>query len=101
MALRMPRLEIRDPAKAELHVFLTEHPETRETVLVENFSPHGARALSSHPWHHEDRVVAKAVKGSFLALGRVVYCTSLDHGHEGFTIGIEFFFPSGDLEERT
>lgn len=92
-------MEVREPAKLALRVSLTEHPETSEVLAVEDISRHGARAFALVPWHQGARVLAKAVKGSFMAHGRVVYCKPLDDVRGRFAVGLEFFSPMGNWEE--
>ena len=99
MPAQMPRMEHRAPAKAALSVSLLDKPETMETVVVEDISRHGARALASLPWRQGDRVLAKAVKGSFQAHARVVYCKPLEQPEGRFAVGLEFFQPTGQWEE--
>lgn len=99
MAAQMPRMEHRVPAKAALRVSLLDKPETTETVVVEDISRHGARTTATLPWREGDRVLAKAVKGSFQAHARVVYCKPLEQPQGRFAMGLEFFQPMGNWEE--
>ena len=99
MPAQMPRMEHRAPAKAALLVSLLDKPETTETLVVEDISRHGARAVATLPWRQGDRVLAKAVKGSFQAHARVVYCKPLDQPQGRFAVGLEFFQPTGQWEE--
>jgi hypothetical protein len=92
-------MEDRAPTKKALSISLLEPPETTETLVVEDISRHGARALASIPWRQGDRVLAKAVKGSFQAHGRVVYCRPVEDAIGRFAVGLEFFSPSGSWEE--
>lgn len=96
---RMPRMEVRAPSKIPLRVALLDRPETAETVVAEDVSRHGARALATLPWRQGDRVLAKSVKGNFQAHGRVVYCKPVEDTLGRFAVGLEFFSPSGSLEE--
>lgn len=99
MTAQMPRMESRAHASAALRVSLLDQPETTEVLTVKDLSRHGARAISAVPWHTGDRVLAKAVKGSFTAYGRVVYCDAVGNEPYRFAVGFEFFSPTGTWEE--
>lgn len=99
MTARMPRMEARIPAKAAIHVTSLEPPESSETLAVEDLSRHGARAFATIPWKQGDRVLVQALKGTFRAHGRIVYCKPAEDGAGRFVVGLEFFSPTGKWEE--
>ncbi len=99
MSAQMPRMESRAHTNAALRVSLLEQPETAEILTVEDLSRHGARAVSAIPWRKGDRVLVKAVKGTFTAYGRIVYCDAVGSEPYRFAVGFEFFSPTGTWEE--
>jgi hypothetical protein len=99
MTARMPRMETRLPANAAVSVTTLEPPETSETLAIEDISRHGARATAGIPWRQGSRVLVQAVKGTFRAHGRIVYCKPLEEAGGRFVVGLEFFSPTGKWEE--
>ena len=99
MTARMPRMEARLPANAAVLVTSLEPPETSETLAIEDISRHGARAMATIPWRQGNRVLVQAVRGTFRAHGRIVYCKPADTSAGRFVVGLEFFSPTGKWEE--
>jgi hypothetical protein len=99
MTDQLPRMEARLPARAAIRVSLLDRPEACETLAVEDVSRHGARAFAAVPWRQGDRVLVRALKGTFRAHARIVYCNRLDGAHGQYVIGLEFFSPMGKWEE--
>jgi hypothetical protein len=99
MTARLPRMEARIPAKATILVSMIERPELSEALAVEDLSRHGARAFAIVPWKQGERVLVQALKGTFRAHGRVVYCRPVDDSTGRFVVGLEFFSPVGNWEE--
>jgi hypothetical protein len=99
MIARMPRMETRTAAKAVIRVSSLERPETAETLSIEDLSRHGARALSLLHWQQGDRVLVQALRGTFRAHGRIVYCNPSEESVGHFIVGLEFFSPTGKWEE--
>jgi hypothetical protein len=99
MITRMPRMETRTTTKSVIRVSSLEQPETSETLPIEDLSRHGARALSLLYWKQGDRVLVQALKGTFRAHGRIVYCNPSEESAGHFIVGLEFFSPTGKWEE--
>lgn len=99
MTDQLPRMEARLPAKAAIRVSLLDQPEASETLAVEDVSRHGARAFAAVRWGQGERVLVRALNGTFRAHGRIVYCNPLDGAHGQYVIGLEFFSPTGKWEE--
>ena len=99
MTARLPRMETRTPASAAIRLSLLDRPEAAETLTVEDLSRHGARAFAAIPWRQGDRVLVQALKGTFRAHGRIVYCKPIEDGAGRFVVGLEFFSPTGKWEE--
>ncbi|MGB6876469.1 MAG: PilZ domain-containing protein [Candidatus Acidiferrales bacterium] len=99
MTPQMPRMEARTPAKAAIRVSLLDRPESSETLAIEDVSRHGARAFAAVPWRQGDRVLVQALKGTFRAHGRIVYCKPIEGARGRFVVGLEFFSPTGKWED--
>ncbi|HEV2422317.1 MAG TPA: PilZ domain-containing protein [Candidatus Acidoferrales bacterium] len=99
MTARLPRMETRTPASTAIRLSLLDRPEAAETITIEDVSRHGARAFSAVPWRQGDRVLVQALKGTFRAHGRVVYCKPIEDAAGRFVVGLEFFSPTGKWEE--
>jgi len=99
MTARLPRMEARTPASTMIRLSLLERPEAAETITIEDVSRHGARAHSTIQWTQGDRVLIQALKGTFRAHGRIVYCKPAENAAGRFVVGLEFFSPMGKWEE--
>lgn len=99
MSARLPRMEARTPASTAIRLSLLERPDAVETIMIEDLSRHGARALTAVQWNQGDRVLVQALKGTFRAHGRVVYCKPVEDAAGRFVVGLEFFSPTGKWED--
>lgn len=81
-----------------MRITLLERPEASETLAIEDISSHGARACAVVPWRQGERVLIQALKGTFRAHGRIVYCNPIEGDHGRFVLGLEFFSPTGKWE---
>lgn len=55
--------------------------------------------MATIPWRQGNRVLVQAVRGTFRAHGRIVYCKPADTSAGRFVVGLEFFSPTGKWEE--
>lgn len=99
MTPQMPRMEARTPAKVAIRISSLDRPDASETVAIEDLSRHGARAFAAVPWKRGDRVLVQALKGTFRAHGRIVYCNPIQDAIGRFVVGLEFFSPTGKWED--
>lgn len=98
MSARLPRMETRTPASTAIRLSLLDRPEAAEIITVEDLSRHGARAFAANQWVPGDRVLVQALKGTFRAHGRIVYCKPIEKVDGRFVVGLEFFSPTGNWE---
>lgn len=96
---RMPRMETRTPANSAIRITALEPPEISESLTVEDVSRHGARAVAAAPWEQGKRVLIQSLSGTFRAHGRIVYCRPDKKAPGRFVVGLEFFWPTGKLED--
>lgn len=99
MTAQLPRMETRTPASTAIRLSLLDRPEAAETMTIEDVSRHGARALTAMQWRQGERVLIQALKGTFRAHGRIVYCKPAENVAGQFMVGLEFFSPTGKWEE--
>ena len=88
-----PRTENRLPMAVAILISGNESVPGTEIAFTDNVSTRGARIISQHAWHRNQRVEIASRPGNFHARARVAYCQRLREA--GFAIGLEFLEPSG------
>lgn len=83
------RSRTEDRTRVRLHVQLcrSDAPNLREMATALDISPHGARIETVLPWEPGTNILVKALRDSFEAQARVMYCSRQDS--DNFILGIE------------